>query len=794
MIKSYLKIAWRNLLKNKISSFINIGGLAIGMAVAFMIGIWIWDELSFDKYHNNYDRIAKIRQHINVNGNIQTEKTVPYPLAEELRNKYSSHFRYIVMSSHRASHVLSIGEKKLTKFGVYMEPEAPEMLTLKMLKGTRAGLKDPSSILLSESAARSYFGDADPLNSVMKIDNKQNVKVTGVFEDLPYNSTFGALSFISPFELYVNSSPWIKSSQNSWDNSFIQTYVQIANNANMDNVSSIMRNIKLNKVNNNEAKYKPVLFLDPMNKWHLYSDFSNGVNVGGKIQYVWMFGIIGVFILLLACINFINLSTARSEKRAKETGIRKAIGSLRGQLIGQFFFESFMVVMIAFTFSLFLLQLILPFFNEVAGKRMSIPWGNPLFWLTGIVFVCVTGLIAGSYPALYLSSFKPLQVLKGTFRAGRYVTLPRKALVVLQFTVSVTLIICTIIVLRQIQFAKDRPVGYSRDGLLITPMITRDIADHFDAVKNELLKSGAIVEMASSQSTTTDTWGTDGNLDWKGKDPALTIDFPNTGVSVDYGKTVSWQFKAGRDFSRQFPSDSSGFILNEAAVKFMGLKDPVGEIIKWNGNAFKVIGVIKDVIVESPYEPVRPSIFCMAYNHHNFAVLKINPLISTRDALTKIETVFKKYNPSSPFDYKFADEEYNRKFRTEERAGKLAGFFALLAILISCLGLFGLVSFITEQRTKEIGIRKVLGASVFNVWRLLSKEFVILVIISLLIASPTAYYFMHNWLQDFAYRISINWWVFVIAGILALLIALVTISFQSIKAAIANPVKSLRTE
>jgi len=794
MIQNYFKMAWRNLLKNKISSFINIGGLAIGMAVAFMIGIWIWDELSFDKYHKNYDRIAKIRQHINVNGDIQTEKTVPHPLAEELRNKYKSHFKYIVMSSHRASHVLSIGDKNLTKFGVYMEPESPDMLTLKMLKGTRAGLKDPSSIMLSESAARSYFGDAEPLNSVMKIDNKQNVKVTGVFEDLPYNSTFGALSFISPFELYVNSAPWIKSSQNSWDNSFIQTYVQIADNADMAEVSSIIQNIKLNKVNKDEAKYKPVLFLDPMNKWHLYSDFSNGVNVGGKIQYVWMFGVIGLFVLLLACINFINLATARSERKAKETGIRKSIGSLRGQLIAQFFFESLMVVMIAFIFSLLLLEFIIPSFNEVTGQRMTIPWSNPLFWLLGTGFAFVTGLIAGSYPALYLSSFKPLQALNGSFRVGRFAILPRKGLVVLQFTVSITLIICTIIVLRQIQFAKGRPVGYSRDGLLIAPMITKDIAEHFDAVKNELLTSGAITEMASSQSTTTDTWGTDGNLDWKGKDPALTIDFPNTGVSVDYGKTVGWQFIAGRDFSRQFPSDSSGFILNEAAVKFMELNEPVGEIIKWNGNAFKVIGVIKDVIVESPYEPVRPSIFCMAYDHRNFAFLKINPLINTGDAVIKIENLFKKYSPSAPFEYKFVDEEFNKKFRTEERAGKLAGFFALLAILISCLGLFGLVSFITEKRTKEIGIRKVLGASVSTIVALLSKDFLKPVLIAAVIAFPIAWYAMSEWLQNFAYRTNIGWWIFIVASLMAVLIALITVSLQAIKAAIANPVKSLRTE
>jgi hypothetical protein len=325
-------------------------------------------------------------------------------------------------------------------------------------------------------------------------------------------------------------------------------------------------------------------------------------------------------------------------------------------------------------------------------------------------------------------------------------------------------------------------------------MITKEIADHFDAVKNELLTSGAITEMASSQSTTTDTWGTDGNLDWKGKDPALTIDFLNTGVSEDYGKTVGWQFIAGRDFSRQFPSDSSGFILNEAAVKFMRLKDPVDEIIKWNGNAFKVIGVIKDVIVESPYEPVRPSIFCMAYGHHNFAILKINPLTSTRDAVIKIETVFKKYSPSAPFDYKFADEEYDKKFLTEERVGKLAGFFALLAILISCLGLFGLVSFITEQRTKEIGIRKVLGASVSTIVALLSKDFLKPVLIAAVIAFPIAWYAMNEWLQNFAYRTNIGWWIFGVAGILALIIALLTVSFQAIKAATANPAKSLRTE
>jgi putative ABC transport system permease protein len=489
-----------------------------------------------------------------------------------------------------------------------------------------------------------------------------------------------------------------------------------------------------------------------------------------------------------------NLSTARSERRAKEVGIRKSVGSLRSQLIFQFFSESLLVAVLAFASSLLLVQLVLPFFNDVAGKKMFILWANPLFWLLGIGFSMITGLIAGSYPAFYLSSFNPVKVLKGTFRAGRFAAVPRKVLVVVQFTVSVILIIGTIIVFRQIQFAKNRPVGYSRDGLVTLPVITRDIHDHFDVVKNELLSSGSIASMAEAGSPTTAIWSTNAGFDWKGKDPNLAVEFPNVDVSYDYGKTVGWQFKDGRDFSREFLTDSTAFVLNETAAKFIGLKNPVAEILKWDGVPYKIIGIIKDMVVESPYSPVRPTLFHLSKYPGNVIIAKINPAAGAAEALHKIETVFKKYNPAQPFDYQFVDEVYAQKFGNEQRIGKLASFFAVLAIFISCLGLFGMASFVAEQRTKEIGVRKVLGASVFNLWRLLSKEFVLLVIISCAIAIPVAWYFLHEWLQKYEYRTEMSWWIFVAAGSGALVITLLTVSFQSIKAALMNPVKSLRTE
>jgi putative ABC transport system permease protein len=799
MIKNYLKIAWRNLTRNRAHTFINVAGLSVGMAVAMLIGLWIWDELSYDKYYQSYDRIVQVMQHQTVNGNVFTQTAIPLPLGAKLRQDYKRDFKYVVLSTWTGGHIIANGDKKLKQQGNYMQAEAPDLLTLKMLKGTRSGLKDPSSILLSASLAKALFGNADPMLQPVKIDNKWNVKVTGVYADMPHNTSFSELAFIAPWDLYMTTEPWLKRNISNWDNNSWQIFAQLVPNAHIGKVSAHIKNIKWDAIIAERANKlflasKPAIFLHPMSKWHLYSEFKNGINTGGAIQFVWMFGIIGVFVLLLACINFMNLSTARSEKRAKEVGIRKTVGSLRSQLIGQFFLESLLITSFAFLFSILIVQLILPWFNQVADKTMYILWGNPVFWLLGIGFSLLTGLIAGSYPAFYLSSFQPVKVLKGTFKAGRFASIPRKVLVVLQFTVSVTLIIGTIIVFRQVQFAKNRPIGYNRTGLIQVSMNTDDIHKHFNAVRNDLLRSGAIVEVAESKSPLTAVWSNSSGFSWKDKDPNLQDDFGVIPISPEFGKVAGWQITDGRDFSRTILSDSSGVILNEAAVKFMNLKHPVGEIIKNGSQGIKVIGVIKDMVMSSPYEPVKPSMFFMIDYAGELIDIRINPKMSASEALGKIEPIFKQYNPGSPFDYKFTDEEYAQKFANEERVGKLAGFFTLLAIFISCMGLFGMASFMAEQRTKEIGVRKVLGASVFGLWRLLSLDFVVLVSISLLIAIPIAYYFMQGWIKDYKYHAELSWWIFGATAIGSITITLLTVSYQSIKAALMNPVKSLRSE
>jgi putative ABC transport system permease protein len=792
MFKNYLKIAWRNIGKSKMHSFINIAGLSIGMTVAILIGLWIYDEVSFNKNFKNHDRIAMVVQNVTNNDEIQTWTNVPWPLAEELRKNYGSDFKRIAMGYYIGDHLLAIDDKKLKKIGGYFEKDAPELFSLEMVHGSN-NTSDPSSLLLSESAAKAYFGDADPINKLMKIDNQMNVKVTGVYKDFPRNSFFANMSFMSTWDLVYNNTDWIRTMSDPWRPNSFSLFVELNDNADVAAVSAKIKDAKLKKVNEQLAKKKPALFLQPMNNWHLRSEFKNGVNVGGAIQYVWMFGIIGVFVLLLACINFMNLSTARSEKRAKEVGIRKTVGSLRKQLIIQFFSESFLTVFFSFLLSLLFVQLLLPFFNSVADKEMSILWSNPYFWIISFVFILFTSIVAGSYPAFYLSSFRPVQVLKGTFKAGRFASIPRKVLVVVQFTVSVILIIGTIIVYKQIQFAKSRPVGYTRQGLVALPL-TGEIHKHFNTIRNELLQAGTISSIAEAGSPTTSTWGSTSGFSWPGKDPNQSIDFSNVGVSYDYGKTIGWKIKDGRDFSRDFATDTSGVILNEAAVKFMGLKDPVGQTVTWWDSKLTVVGVIENMVMNNPYDEPRPTIFNLSTEEQSVTIAKIDPSSNAKDALAKIESVFKKFEKDQLFSFQFVDEEYARKFSTEERVGKLASFFAILAIAISCLGLFGLSSFVAAQRTKEIGVRKVLGASVFGVWNLLSKDFIALVIVSFLIAVPIAWYMMNNWLQGYTYRVAIGWEVFLLSGLLAVAIALITVSFQSIKAAIANPIRSLRTE
>ncbi|MBB3840237.1 ABC-type antimicrobial peptide transport system permease subunit [Runella defluvii] len=801
MLHNYFKIAVRNLLKNKGYSFINIGGLAVGMVVAILSGLWVWDELSFNQYHQNYARIAQVMIKETDEGNVGYSNSVPYPLATELKTNYQSNFKHIVTSSNAGDYILTAGENKFLRKGQFMEAKAPEMLSLKMIYGSWAGLNDPHSILISASTAQALFGNTDPLNQVMKINNKLDVTVTGVYEDLPLNSVFNDINFFAPFDLWVSDNEWVRESANNWHNHFLKVYVEIQPTTDFERVSKTIKDAELKNIGDLKDKVaeNPQVFLHPMHNWHLYP-FKNGAVNPEPTQMVWLIGIIGAFVLLLACINFVNLSTARSEKRAKEVGIRKAIGSVQGQLISQFFSESFLVVLLSFFLAFVLLLFTLTWFNDLSAKAISIPWTNAYFWLFCLLFIFVTGLLAGSYPSFYLSSFQPIKVLKGINVVNRFAFTPRKVLVVFQFTISVTLIISTIVVYRQVQFAKNRPVGYTREGLLMLAMKSDAFSGKHEILRTELKNTGAVSEISASMGRMTQVSSNNDGLEWKGKKPEQDKNFSTLTVSHEHGKTVGWQFVKGRDFSRKYATDSSGIVINEAAMKYMGLQNPVGETISWkfreNTAYFQVIGIIKDMVMESPYEPVKPAIFYIKpiNGKPNWLNVKINPSVSISQALPKIEAVFKKIVPTVPFDYQFVDDEYNAKFKAEERIGKLATFFAVLAIFISCLGLFGLASFVAEQRTKEIGIRKVLGASVAGIWQLLSKDFVVLVILSCLISVPISHYFMDGWLQKYTYRTEISWWIFGVTSLGALGITLLTVSFQAIKAALVNPVKSLKSE
>jgi predicted permease len=792
MLKNYFKIAWRNLLKSKIYSSINVLGLACGMAVAMLIGFWMYDELTYNHYHANHEKIAQVMITQTFNDKKGTGEAMAIPLGMELRNKYGSDFKYVTLTSWNFGFIIGAGEKKLSKSGMWVQPEFPTMMGLEKLSGNMKGLTDQSSILIDHSLAVALFGGDDVVGKTVRLNNQYDFKVAGVYKDIPKNSSFNDTHFLMPWDKYVTTEKWVQRSASQWDNHSFQVFLQMNDNVDMAKTSAKIELITQRYVKKEEGDEH--LLLHPMDKWRLYSDFENGKIKGGRIQYVWLFGIIGVFVLLLACINFMNLSTARSEKRAKEVGIRKAIGSVRKQLIIQFLSESVLMACLALVFAILIVLAALPFFNIIADKSMSIPWANAAFWLIILLFTAFTGFVSGSYPAFYLSGFNTVKVLKGTFRAGRFAAIPRKILVVLQFTISVTLIIGTIIVFRQINYAKDRPVGYSREGLISIDMNTPDLYKHYDAIRNDLISAGVVENMAESSSPTTGVYSNQIGYEWDGKQAGTNPLFGTIAVTRDFGKTIGWHIREGRDFSRDFTSDSTAMVLNERAVQLIGFKDPVGKIIRKDKKAYTVVGVIDNMVMQSPYMPVQPTIFFVDYNWANIITIRIKPAVPIQDALAKIGSVFKKYNPASPFDYQFTDETYAKKFSDEERIGKLASIFAVLAIFISSLGLFGLASFVAEQRTKEIGVRKVLGASVFNLWRMLSKDFVGLVVISCVIAAPIAWYFLSGWLKGYQYHTSISWWIFVVSCFGALLITLLTVSFQAIKAAVANPVKSLRSE
>ncbi len=788
MFRNYFKIAWRNLLKGKLYSAINILGLAIGMAVAMNIGLWVADELAFNHYHKNYSRLAQVMTNSTDNGRRVTGEQIPIPLQTELERKFGGDFENTALTSGNDETIVAAGVNKVSTKGIWAQPAFPKMLSLTMIKGSAEALSDVSSILISESLSHILFKSASPLGKIIKVNDLLQFKVAGVYADLPQNTTFQEMKFLTPWDAFVKSREWVREQLTEWGSHSFWLYAQINSGANF---AAINNKIKDLPKSHSGKEYNEECFLHPMDKWHLYNQFEDGQSIGGRSRLVWLFGIIGIFVLLLACINFMNLATARSEKRAREVGVRKAIGSMRSQLIAQFLTESVVITSISLVISIGIVVISLPWFNQFTDKQIAFPWNNMIFWCGATGFTILVALFSGSYPAFYLSGFQPVKVLKGKIQTGRLAALPRRIFVVIQFTVSITLIVGTLVVYRQIQHAKNRPVGYNQDGLIAFNINTLGLKQNLPSLQHDLLETGTVENVAASSSPLTGVNSNTSNFNWKGKDPNITLSFGLVAVTYSYGATAGWKLKYGRDF---VPSDKHKVILNEAAVKLSGLKQPVGETMHWNDDDYLVAGVVKDMVMDSPYKEPKPTVFFLNDEWISYINVRVKPGVPVGKALSSIAPVFKKHNPGGTFEYSFVNESYSKKFVYEQCIGKLATLFSALTVFISCIGLFGLSAFIAEQRIKEIGIRKVLGADLFSLWQLLSLDFIILVIISSLLAVPIARYYLSRWLQEYDYRIEIGWWIFAVSGLVAIGIALLTVSYQAIKAASANPVKNLRTE
>ncbi len=789
MLNNYFRIAWRNLLKNRLFSLINILGLAVGMTFAMLIGLWVKHELSFDSFHENRERVAIVLRNVLFNDDKITHIAEPLPLYDELKSSYPE-VKRLTRLDWGIPHILKVDENRFSKRGLYVDPDFLKMFSFPLVKGNpEIVLEEPNAIVLTESLAEGLFGNHDPIGKIVRMDNQHDLIVTGVAKDVPKNSTLG-FEFLVPFAHNIQVNDWVRNAQTQWGNNFLRIVLELNEGASMEAFSAKIKPILQQKTNDPK---RGTLFLHPLTKWHLYSEFKDWVNVGGKIDYVRLFAIVGLLVLLIACINFMNLSTARSEKRAKEVGIRKAIGSQRQQLIGQFLCESLLTAFIAFLLSLELLSLILPLLKDLGFENISFDFTNISLLLVVFAACVLTGLLAGSYPAFYLSSFAPVKVLKGAMNMGKGAITPRKILVVSQFTFSIALMISTVIIYQQIQHAKNRPLGYDPDNL-VSFRATSDLVKNYHVLKQELLNTGMVEAVSSASSPMTEIWNMWADFSWPGKDPNSNILFSGIMTGYDYDKTSGLKLKEGRFFSSEFATDSSAVILNEAAVKMIGFKDPIGQTIKLAQMNLTVIGVIENIVMDDPFRPVLPSAILFNPAWISNITLRLKSDADLRTALAALQPIFEKHNPAYPFEYRFVDQEFERKFTAENQVGKLAGIFAGLAIFISCLGLFGLAAYMAESRTKEIGVRKVLGATVINLWVMLSKDFIVLVLMSCVIASPLAVGFMKNWLEKYQYRIDIGWWVPLLAGGLALFIAMLTVSYQAIRAALANPVEALRYE
>jgi ABC-type antimicrobial peptide transport system permease subunit len=792
MLKNYLKIAWRSLLRGRGFSVINISGLIVGMAGATLILLWLVNEVSFDRFHANGDRIYQMYAMTDIPGEKHsTIGVVSQPLGPAMKAKFPEveTFTRLIDVDH---FLFTAGDKSFTKLrGDFVDPDFLRIFSFPLVAGDREQpLATVHSIVLTEKLARKLFGMTDVIGRIIRLDSVDNFTVTGVLKDLPSNTQFD-FEYLLPWS-YLKKLGW---NNDDWISNNSYTWVLLKPHTDLKTFNAKIAN--LTRVNTGRDDLW-LHFAYPLRDWYLYSKFDDGVPVGGRINTVNVFALIAAFILLIACINFMNLSTARSEKRAKEVGIRKVAGAGRGLLVGQFMAESLLTVVISGALSLLLVQLLLPAFGQLVGVELTIPNDSPTFWLVAVGFLLFTSVLAGSYPAFYLSAFKPAGIFRKTFRRTRAMLSPRRVLVVLQFTFAIVLIISTLIVRKQLRYAEDRDTGYSRNNLIYVHF-EGDIEKNYSLIRQDLLQSGVAVDvsknwqdMANGGST---TWG----YRWP-NEPARDT---TTGIGIystdaDLVRTAGMHLVAGRDIDiYRYRTDSFAILLNETAVKWMGFKDPIGQVLynPYENTHWHIVGVVRDFVYGTPYGEVPP-VMIQGPASALFTTMHIrfNPANSTAASLEKTQTIFKRYNAAYPFDYHFVDQEYARKFEDEQRTKTMAGLFAALAIFISCLGLFGLSAFVAESRIKEIGVRKVLGASVSGITRLLSTDFIRLVLIAFAIAAPVAWFAMNRWLADYAYRITMGWAVFALAGTLAVVIALLTVSFQAIRAATANPVRSLRSE
>jgi putative ABC transport system permease protein len=787
MLKNYLIIALRNLKKNKAYSFINIFGLAIGISCSILILLWVSDELSFDKFHKNSDRLYQVWVNARFDGKVNTWNSVPLPTAEGLKAE-DSNIKHAATTDWGSNHLLTVGETRFNKEGFFASDEFLEMFGFPLIQGQpEKALDDPYSIVLTESTAKALFGDEDPINKTVLVDNEHEVKVTGLLKDIPGNSSL-KFDYLLPFALYEKEE-WVRNSKDNWGNYSFQVFVELNEKATQQQVEGRIKDLLTRK---GQTDIKREFFLHPMLRWRLHTEFEDGKEAGGLIEYVNMFSLIAIFILLIACINFMNLATARSERRAREVGIRKSVGSKRKEIVFQFLGESILIAAFAFMLALLLTELILPSYNDLIEKKLTIAYTSPWYWTVAIALIFVTGVLAGSYPAFYLSSFNAVKVLKGKVQVGRGASTPRKVLVVLQFVFSITLIVCSVVLQQQIKHVKQRQLGYDQENL-ITVSYTTEIGRNYTTIKQELLSSGVVESVTKSNSPITSIYSNN-FLDWPGKPEDQKVIFTTIATEYDYTKTMGIKILEGRDFSEDFPADTSSILINKAALDLMGLKDPIGTTVGLWGGTRQIIGVVDNVLMGSLFTEVAPMFVVMIPDWVSSVTIRLTKSRDLQESLKIVESVFKKYNSAYPFEYRFVDVEFNKKFQSINMISRLGGVFTVLAIVITSLGLFGLAAFTAEQRTKEVGIRKVLGASVPNLVMLISREFTILVLAGFFISAPLAWWGSSLLLEDYDYRIDNPVWVLPVAGVVTLLFTLAIVSAQALKAASANPVSSLRSE